>query len=86
MRTLFFDPLYIEVLKKYLNLLEQEPYNTLVISDENYIKDVLITHKNTPQTDYTSAIKNPIETIQQATNKVCDAVPLYRTYKWKNQI
>lgn len=81
--ALFFDPIYAHVLKCYFKLLGKDNNNTFEISDEEYMNNVLSSDKSS--TEVTSIFlmsgDNPVEFIRQAINYVCDAIPLYRTFK-----
>ena len=79
--ALFFDPLYIHVLKAYFKLLGKDSANTFEITTEECVTNVLSSHGNTEDAKAITAVNNPVEFIRQAVNNVCDAVGLYRRYE-----
>ena len=80
-RGLWFDPWYISVLKKYVSLLPNDSWNTKEISEPIYIQNIFNKNKGNENCKYVLMMKEPIKSIQRAINYVCDAVPIFQTYK-----
>ena len=80
-KAAYLDTLYIEVLKKYYALLGVKQANTLSISDEEYICDVLSKNQDKDEAVYISHLQNPVDLIQVGINMICAVMPFYREFE-----
>lgn len=75
---LFFDPLYIDVLKEYVSLLDGNIYNTQQISNETFIKNVMEKNRGKSGMQLLFFNRYPVNTIQVGISKVCEVLPVYK--------
>lgn len=77
----FMDLFFTYYLKKFLSLLDGEEWDPHEISDKEYIKTVLDKNKENFEAQKILRIEKPIDTIAEAVERVCMAVPLYRDFE-----
>lgn len=79
--ALFIDPFFIDLLKLYYKLLGKDECNTIEISRDEYINKILASNPESADTKVIKLTKCPSEYIRKAINCICDALPLYLTFK-----
>lgn len=79
----YIDPWYIALLKGYLSLIDGTEYNTQIISDANYISDILNKNKDSEQLKWIKGKTFAVLFIQTAIQNTCEALGVYRQYKSK---
>lgn len=77
----YIDSVYVKVLKAYFKLLDVTKVNTLAISGEKYIKNVLSRHRDSREATYIRMIGDPVTVICVSINSVCDVLPLYHNFE-----
>lgn len=77
---LWIDPFYIKICESYFHLLEGTEWDVFEISDTLYIKSILERNRSTKEAKLISYLNNPIEYIQGVLKRVCEAVPLYKSF------
>lgn len=78
---IYIDPLYLVIVKEYMDMLGISEGNTVDISEETKIRKTLEKCRETNKNAHIYFVSDPVDMIKKGINAICDVIPYYITLK-----
>lgn len=79
--ALWMDTFFTYHLNNYFELLEGKEWDAHQISEKSYIENIFQKNESKEEVKIISMTMKPVEYIQEAIKRVCEAVPMYQSFK-----
>ena len=73
----YIDPLYLVIVKEYMDMLGINEGNTLDISETIKIRKILEKYRKLKKNTHVYCVSDPVSMIRRGINAICDVLPYY---------